>query len=96
MRNLFTFALKAAVSCILLYVAFAHVNFDLIGRQLNHIRYSWLTAAVLTLIGQILVGALRWQKIVRRCNRSDEPRRSVACAHRQILNSAGAPLISLH
>ena len=30
MRNFFTFALKAAVSCILLYVAFAHVNFDLI------------------------------------------------------------------
>ena len=35
MRKLVTFALKAAISCVLLYFAFAHVNFDLVGRQLD-------------------------------------------------------------
>jgi uncharacterized membrane protein YbhN (UPF0104 family) len=82
MRNLFTFALKAAISCILLYFAFAHVNFDLVGQQLNHLRFIWLAAAVLTLIGQILVGALRWQKIVRHCNTSDEPPFTISNAFR--------------
>jgi len=47
MRNLVTFGLKAAISCALLYFAFAHVNFDLIGLQLNQLRYIWLVAAVL-------------------------------------------------
>ena len=82
MRNLLTFALKAAISCILLYFAFAHVNFDLIGRQLNHLRYVWLAAAVLTLIGQILVGALRWQRIVHHCNTPDEPPFAIGDAFR--------------
>jgi hypothetical protein len=67
MRNVFLFALKAAASCALLYFAFSHVNFDLIGRQLDHLKYIWLVAAVLVLLGQIVLGALRWQIIVQNC-----------------------------
>jgi uncharacterized membrane protein YbhN (UPF0104 family) len=73
MRNLLIFALKAAISCILLYFAFAHVNFDLIGRQLDHLRYIWLAAAVLILIAQISLGALRWQTIVLHSDTPDAP-----------------------
>jgi hypothetical protein len=47
MRNLFTFALKPAISCILLHFKLAHVNFDLIGRQSYDRRYIWLAAEVL-------------------------------------------------
>ena len=35
MRQLFSFALKAAVSGLLLYFAFARVNFNLIGQRLD-------------------------------------------------------------
>jgi uncharacterized membrane protein YbhN (UPF0104 family) len=73
MRNLLIFALKAAISCILLYFAFAHVNFDLIGRQLNHLRYIWLAAAVLIMIVQVGLIALRWQAIVEACNEPNAP-----------------------
>ncbi len=82
MRNLATFALKAAVSCILLYFAFAHVKFDLVGRQLGHLKYSWLAAAIFILIVQIFVGALRWQRIVQHCKTPDEPPFGTASAFR--------------
>jgi len=88
MRNLFTFALKAAVSCLLLYFAFAHVNFDLIGRQINHLRYSWLAAAVLILIAQILLCALRWHRIVGHCKTPDEPPFTIANAFRYLFIAA--------
>ena len=88
MRNLFTFALKAAISCVLLYFAFAHVNFDLIGRQLDHLKYGWLAAAVVVLIAQISLGALRWQRIVHRCNTPDEPPLTIANAFRYIFIAA--------
>lgn len=88
MRNLITFALKAAVSCVLLYFAFAHVKFDLIGQQLNHLRYSWLAAAVLIMIAQISLGALRWQRVVRHCNTPDEPPFTIANAFRYIFVAA--------
>ena len=73
MRNLLTFALKAAISGILLYFAFAHVNFDLDrsaarspsiclagGGRIDHHRADELVA-------------LRWQRIVEACNEPDAP-----------------------
>ncbi|MGH6663308.1 MAG: lysylphosphatidylglycerol synthase transmembrane domain-containing protein [Pseudolabrys sp.] len=67
------FALKAAISGVLLYFAFAHVNFNLVGQELDHLKYSWLTAAVLLLLAQISLGALRWQLIVQNCESTDTP-----------------------
>lgn len=88
MRNLVTFALKAAISCILLYFAFAHVNFDLIGRQLNHLRYVWLAAAVWILIAQLSLCALRWQAIVQHCNTPDSPPFTISNAFRYVFIAA--------
>ena len=73
MRNLLTFALKVAISGILLYFAFAHVNFELVGRQLHHLQYFWLTTAILILVAQVGLIALRWQKIVEACNEPGAP-----------------------
>ena len=73
MRNLLTFALKAVISGVLLYFAFAHVNVELILRRLDQLRYLWLAAGVLSLTVQILLGALRWQTIDGRCNTPEEP-----------------------
>lgn len=85
---MFTFAQKAAISCILLYFNFAHVNFDLIGRQLNHLRYIWLAAAVLILIAQLPLCALRWRRIVHRCNTPDDPPFKISNAFRYIFIAA--------
>jgi hypothetical protein len=82
MRNVLLFALKAAISCALLYFAFSHVNFDLIGRQLDHLNYSWLVVAVLILLGQVALGALRWQIIVQNCEAPDAPTFTTASAMR--------------
>ena len=71
MRNVFTFALKALVSGVLLYFAFAHVKFDVIGQRLDRINYLWLAATVLIFIAQTISGALRWQRIVQKCNAPD-------------------------
>ncbi len=73
MRTLFKFAVKATVSGILLYFAFSRVNFNVIGERLDQVQYSWLVTAVLIFIGQIMLGALRWQTIVRHCDTPDIP-----------------------
>jgi uncharacterized membrane protein YbhN (UPF0104 family) len=73
MRKILAFALKAAISGVLLYFAFAHVNFNLVARQFDHLKYSWLAAAVLILLGQISLGSLRWQIIVQNCETTDRP-----------------------
>ena len=64
MRNVLALALKALISGALLYFAFAHVKFELIGRQLDRLNYAWAAGAVAILIGQIVFGAWRWQAIV--------------------------------
>ena len=73
MRTLLKFAVKAAVSGILLYFAFSKVNFNVIGQRLDQVQYTWLAAAVLIFIGQIMLGALRWQTIVRHCDAPGTP-----------------------
>jgi hypothetical protein len=82
MRKLLAFALKAAISGVLLYFAFAHVNFNLVARQLDHLKYSWLAAAVLILLAQISLGSLRWQVIVQNCEGPDTPPFTLASALR--------------
>jgi glycosyltransferase 2 family protein len=67
MRQILSFALRTIVSGILLYFAFAQVNFNFIGQRLDRIDYRWLAAAVFIFIAQTMVGALRWHKIVGRC-----------------------------
>ena len=73
MRKLLTFALKAAVSGVLLYFAFSHVKFDVVGQQLGRLNYGWLAAAILILIAQLALAALRWQKIVLHGEAPDAP-----------------------
>ncbi len=73
MRQLLSFALKAAVSGVLLYFAFAHVKFDVIGQRLDRLDYGWLAAAVLIFVAQTTLGALRWQRIVQQGNAADIP-----------------------
>ncbi len=72
MRHLPKFLLKAAVTGILLYFAFTRVNFNLIGQRLDRLDYAWLAAAVLIFIIATMVGALRWQRIVRHCEATDD------------------------
>jgi uncharacterized membrane protein YbhN (UPF0104 family) len=71
MRRLLSFALKATVSGLLLYFAFARVNFSIVGNRLDQVDFRWLTAAVVIFIAQTMLGAVRWQQIVQKCNAPD-------------------------
>jgi uncharacterized membrane protein YbhN (UPF0104 family) len=82
MRQLLNFVLKAAVSGLLLYFAFARVNFNLIGQRLDKVEYIWLTAAVLIFVVQTTLNALRWQIIVFQCNAADTPPFTISSALR--------------
>jgi glycosyltransferase 2 family protein len=82
MRKLLTFALKAVASGVLLYFAFSHVKFDVVGQQLGRLNYGWLAAAILILIAQLALGALRWQRIVLHGEAPDAPPFTIARALR--------------
>lgn len=82
MRNSLLFALKAVISGALLYFAFSHVDFALIGGQFNHLRYGWVAVAILLLVVQVFVGAWRWRLIVERCKAPQEPSFSIGKAFR--------------
>lgn len=73
MRQVLKFALKMAVSGILLYFAFARVNFNFIGQRLDRLDYAWLATAVWIFVLQMMLGALRWQKIVQSCEAPNTP-----------------------
>jgi uncharacterized membrane protein YbhN (UPF0104 family) len=73
MRQLLSFALKAAVSGLLLYFAFARANFNLVGQRLGQIDYILLATTVLILVVQTTLAALRWQRIVQHCNGPEKP-----------------------
>jgi len=88
MRNRLIFTLKAAISCALLYFAFAHVNLAPLAVRLNHLRFIWLAAGVLSIGIQIVLGALRWRQILQRCKTPSEPPLSVGKALR--FNFVGA------
>lgn len=84
MRNLLAFAVKAVISGVLLYFAFAHVKLELIVRRFDQLRYLWLAAGALALTAQILLGALRWQTIIGRCKTPEEPPFTIANAVRYL------------
>ena len=68
MRKLLAFALKAAISAGLLYLAFRRVNFQVVSQRLHDIEYVWFATAVLILLAQTILGALRWHVIVQHCD----------------------------
>ncbi|HEY6024608.1 MAG TPA: lysylphosphatidylglycerol synthase transmembrane domain-containing protein, partial [Pseudolabrys sp.] len=66
-RGLLLFAVKAAISLVLLYVAVRFVNFSVLRERLNRLDYSWIAATLTALWLQIALVSLRWQRIAESC-----------------------------
>ena len=67
MKQTLAFALKAAVSAVLLYLALRSVDLDLLSNRLSGLAPRWGVAAVLVLTIQVFLVALRWQRIAAAC-----------------------------
>jgi glycosyltransferase 2 family protein len=67
MRRLLALTAKISISATLLYLAFARVDISTIGSRLQQVKIAWLVALVLALALQIVLVALRWQRIALLC-----------------------------
>jgi uncharacterized membrane protein YbhN (UPF0104 family) len=67
MRQFVAFALKAAISAALLYVAIGRTDFGMIGERLNRIDVMWVLAAIAVAALQLVLVSLRWKRIARHC-----------------------------
>jgi uncharacterized membrane protein YbhN (UPF0104 family) len=72
MRRFLAFALKAAISAILLYFAVAGVDLAVVGERLRELRPEWMIAALALAFIQLALGAARWRVIARECRASLE------------------------
>lgn len=67
MRRFLSFAIKAAVSGLLLYLALDFVNLATLRQRLNQIEPAWIAAALGVLLVQLALTSLRWQRIATAC-----------------------------
>ena len=67
MRRLLPFALKAAVSGLLLYLALNWANIGMVGDRLSRLNLGWVALGLLVLLLQIVVLAVRWRQIILQC-----------------------------
>jgi len=64
------FAIKAAISLALLYIAARFLNFDALRERFDHLNIVWAAAALLGLVVQVVLVALRWRRIAAFCGGS--------------------------
>jgi uncharacterized membrane protein YbhN (UPF0104 family) len=62
-----TLIVKLTITLALLYFAVSRINFDIVAQRLEHVVAGWLIAAILVMVAQAFLAALRWQIILRRC-----------------------------
>ena len=67
MRKAVSLLVKAVVSGLLLYFALSAVNIGAVMGRLSQIDARWIALALILLVAQLLVLAVRWQLIVIRC-----------------------------
>ena len=67
MRRLLSFLLKAAISALLLYLAFRRVDLDNLARRLGDVDWRWIGVMLAVMFSQVGIGALRWRDIVVAC-----------------------------
>lgn len=67
MRRLLSFAIKAAITSILLYFSLRRVNLEHAGQQLSQLDWTWTALAIIIAGIQIPFGAWRWREITTVC-----------------------------
>ena len=64
MRRMMSFAVKAIISVLLLYIALRGVDLGSIKERLGSIDFRWMTLSLFVLCAQMALVALRWRQIV--------------------------------
>jgi len=67
MRRTLLLMAKAATSIFLLYLSLRWVNVSALTERLSRLEPSWIALALLLLLAQVVVLALRWRKIAAAC-----------------------------
>jgi uncharacterized membrane protein YbhN (UPF0104 family) len=67
MRKALTLSVKAAVSGLLLYFALKSVDIGAVKARLGGVDLRWMGLALLLLVIQVVLGALRWRELICRC-----------------------------
>lgn len=67
MRKLISLLVKTVVSGLLLYFALRWVNIETFADRLRQIKLDWMALAVIILVLQMVLLALRWRRIMHRC-----------------------------
>lgn len=67
MRRPLLLLLKAAISILLLYLSLRSVNLSLVAERLSRFDAVWLALALLLLVAQVALLAVRWREIVTVC-----------------------------
>lgn len=68
MRRLMSFAVKAAVSALLLYLSLRRVDLGSVGQRLGALDLRWIAVVLVVLCAQVPFSALRWREIVAICS----------------------------
>ena len=67
MRRTLLLLAKATISILLLYFSLRWVNVSALADRLSRFQPGWIVLAVLLLVIQVAVLAVRWQKIANAC-----------------------------
>src|SRR3954454_24559434 len=67
MRRFLILSVRILVTLALLYLALRGINFAAIQFRLSQINVGWIGLALLVMVLQIFLGALRWRKISALC-----------------------------
>lgn len=66
-RKTVTLIVKLIITLALLYFAVSRINFNTVAQRLEHVAAGWVIAAILVMVMQTFIAAMRWQVILRRC-----------------------------
>jgi uncharacterized protein (TIRG00374 family) len=77
MRRLIALAVKVAISGLLLYLAVDFVNLATLRERLHLIELKWIAAGAAIIMIQMVLTALRWQRITLACNAQLSVRRAI-------------------
>jgi glycosyltransferase 2 family protein len=67
MRRFFSFAARAVISIVLLYLALERVNWSVIAKRLHDVEAGWFLVAIAAIFIQAMLVALRWRLIAAQC-----------------------------
>lgn len=67
MRSTVFLLIRILMSAGLLYLSLRGIHFDALRARLDHFGFGWFALAILVTLFQIVLSALRWREVTKRC-----------------------------